>query len=199
MCSHCDDDRIVSRTGVKVLLTNCACAIEASSSCGALARRMRCLLAVTPTSFDARQSDQTHTPPERGNIMNRILGTLVTLSGLALAQSAALADHNYGSPYSPQQSYHDGLAQRSYDRQSVHSQAHNFGMSYGQHNSLHHSLSHQANRDNRDHRAFDRTYGASSFGGGYGSPIYGYGAGSVYSQPGGGSCGNGGAGWSPRW
>lgn len=133
--------------------------------------------------------------------MNRILGSLVALSGLALAQSAALADHNYGSPYSPQQNYHDGLAQRSYDRQAVHSQAHNFGIGYGQHNSLHHSLSQQANHDKRDHRAFDRSYGASSFGGGYGSSIYGnrYGAGSVYSQPGGGSCGNGGAGWSPRW
>ena len=143
--------------------------------------------------------------------MKKFFGTLVALSGLALAQSAALADHNYGSPYSAQQSYgspysaeqsfHDGLAHRSYDRQALHGQAHNFGMSYGQHNSLHRSLSHQANHDNQDHRAFDQTYGASSFGGGYGSPIYGnrYDAGSAYSQPGNGSWGNGGAGWSPRW
>lgn len=182
-------------------LANRGCIVEESLSFSALARRMRCLRAVTLTPLDARQSDQTHTPPERGNIMNRIFGTLVTLSGLALAQSAALADHNYGSPYSPQQSYHDGLAQRSYDRQAVHSQAHNFGMGYGQHNSLHRSLSHQATHDNQDHRAFDRTYGAGSFGGGFGSPVYGngYGTGSVYSQPGSGSCGNGGAGWSPRW
>ena len=182
-------------------LANRGCVVEESLSFGALARRMQCLRAVTPTPFDARPPDQTHTPPERGNIMNRILGTLVTLSGLALAQSAALADHNYDSPYSPQQSYHDGLAQRSYDRQAVHSQAHNFGIGYGQDHSLHHSLSHQANHDNQDHRAFDRTNGASSFGGGYGSSIYGnrYDTGSAHSQHGNGSWGNGGAGWSPRW
>lgn len=180
-------------------------------SFSALARRMRCLPAVTPTPLDARQSDHTHTPPERGNIMNRILGSLVALSGLALAQSAALADHNsgsqysaqqsYGSPYSVEQSFHGGLAHRSYDRQAVHSQAHNFGIGYGQDNSLHHSLSHQANHDNQDHRAFDRSYGASSFGGGYGSPIYGnrYDMGSGHSQHGNGSWGNGGARWSPRW
>ena len=95
--------------------------------------------------------------------MKSIIGTLVALSGLALAQSTVQADHNYGSPYSVQPSYHDGLAQRSYGRQAVHSQAHNFGMGYGQHNSLHRSLSHQANHDNQDHRAFDRTYGAGSF------------------------------------
>ena len=182
-------------------LANRGCIVEESLSFSALARRMRCLRAVTLTPLDARQSDQTHTPPERGNIMNRIFGTLVTLSSLALAQSTVQADHNYGSPYSAQQSYHDGLAQRSYGRQAVHSQAHNFGIGYRQDHSLHHSLSHQANHDNQDHRAFDRTYGASSFGGGYGSSIYGnrYDAGSAHSQHGNGSWGNGGARWFPRW
>ena len=186
---------------MRVPLTNRGCVVEESLSFSALARRMQCLPAVTPTPLDARQSDQTHTPPERGNIMKKFFGTLVALSGLALSQSAALADHNSGSQYSAQQSYHDGLAHRSYDRQAVHSQAHNFGIGYGQDHSLHHSLSHQANHDNQDHRAFDRSYGASSFGGGYSSSIYGnrHDAGSAHSQHGNGSWGNGGARWSPRW
>lgn len=134
--------------------------------------------------------------------MNRILGSLVALSGLALFQSAVQADHNYGSSFSAQQSYHDGLAQRNHGRQSVHSQSHNYGIGYGQHNSLHSALSYQANRDYRDHLNFDRTYGGASFGGGYGSPGYGnrYGAGyPPYPQSGAGSCGSGGVGWFPRW
>lgn len=143
--------------------------------------------------------------------MRKLVWTFVALSGFAAVQSTAHADHNYGSPnmgspnagsaYSAEQSYHDGLAHRNYDRQVTHDQSHNYRMGYRQHNALHGSLSHQAYHDNVGHQAFDRSYGAGSYGGGYGQRAFGnsYGAGSQYSTPEYGGYGNGGGAWSPRW
>ena len=143
--------------------------------------------------------------------MKKILKSLMTLAAVATlavtTQALVRADHNYGpytnntssanpynpgSAYSQEQSYHNGLAHRSNDRQSSHDQAHSLGLNNRQHNSLHQSMSHGAFHDNQDHANFDSNsgsrfngsgysgYGNQSFGGNYSSqPQY---SGSPYSM-----------------
>ena len=127
--------------------------------------------------------------------MKKIFKSLLTLAAVATlavtTQALVRADHNYGpysnnmgsanpnnpgSAYSQEQSYHNGLAHRSNDRQSYHDQAHNLGLDNRQHNSLHQSTSHSAFHDNQEHANFDNNsrgrfngsgYSTQSFGGSY--------------------------------
>ncbi len=110
--------------------------------------------------------------------MKKVIWSLMALVAVAASQTVVKADHNYGhaynnagSAYSPEQSYHSGLAHRATDRQSTHDQAHSLGLNGRQHNSLHQSLSQASLHDNQAHASFDRnyrsTYGNQSFGGNY--------------------------------
>jgi hypothetical protein len=118
--------------------------------------------------------------------MKKILKSLMTLAAVATlavtTQALVRADHNYGpytnntssanpynpgSAYSQEQSYHNGLAHRSNDRQSSHDQAHGLGLDNRQHNSLHQSMSHGAFHDSQDHANFDSNSGSRFNGSGY--------------------------------
>lgn len=90
-----------------------------------------------------------------------VLASVLTLAGVALVPTTALAQHYHHDRY------HDYQNSRQFQRYEYHQYAHQYPMTWGQHDRLHGTLRHAAYHDRLEHRDYHQPYYYTPYQGSY--------------------------------